>query len=60
MQNALVRIQYKKIRNQVRKLTKNFTIEYESEIAKNGKENSKAIQRYINAQAKNKESIIIY
>ena len=38
-----IRIEYNKIRNQVRKLTRSFVNDYEKEIAKNAKEIPKAI-----------------
>ena len=50
-----IRIEYNKIRNQVRKLTRSIVNDYEKEIAKNAKENPKAIWRYINLKSKIKQ-----
>ena len=50
-------MQYNRIRNQVRRLTRNITKEYERGLARNAKENPKAIWRYINSKSKTKESI---
>ena len=52
-----VRLQYNKIRNQVRTLTRTITNEYEKKIARNAKEDPKAIWRYINSKSKTKEGI---
>ena len=52
-----IRIEYNKIRNEVRKLTRSIINDYEKEIAKNAKENPKAIWRYINLKSKTKEGI---
>ena len=52
-----VRMQYNRVRNQVRRLTRNITKEYERGLAKNAKENPKAIWRYINSKSKTKENI---
>ena len=52
-----IRIEYNRIRNQVRKLTRSIANDYEKEIAKNAKENPKAIWRYINLKSKTKEGI---
>ena len=52
-----IRIEYNRIRNQVRKLTRSIVNDYEKEIAKNAKENPKAIWRYINLKSKTKEGI---
>ena len=48
--DPLVRMQYNRIRNQVRRLTRNITKEYERGLARNAKENPKAIWRYINSK----------
>ena len=53
--DPLVRMQYNRIRNQVRRLTRNITKEYERGLARNSKENLKAIWRYINSKSKTKE-----
>ena len=55
--DPLVRMQYNRIRNQVRRLTRNIAKEYERGLARNAKENPKAIWRYINSKSKTKESI---
>ena len=55
--DPLVGLQYNKIWNQVRRLTRNITKEYERQIAKNAKQNPKAIWRYINSKSKTKENI---
>ena len=52
-----IRIDYNRIRNQVRKLTRSIVNDYEKEIAKNVKENPKAIWRYINLKSKTREGI---
>ena len=55
--DPLVRVQYNRLRNQVRRLTRNITKEYERRLARNAKENPKAIWRYINSTSKTKENI---
>ena len=45
--DPLVRMQYNRIRNQVRRLTRNITKQYERGLATNAKENPKAIWREI-------------
>ena len=55
--DPLVRMQYNRIRNQVRRLTRNITKEYERGLARNVKENPKAIWRYINSKSKTKKNI---
>ena len=50
-------MQYNRIRNQVRRLTRNIIKEYERGLARNAKTNPKAIWTYINLKSKTKESI---
>ena len=52
-----VRLQYNRLRNQVRTLTRTIANEYEKKIARNAKEDPKAIWRYINSKSKTKEGI---
>ena len=52
-----VQLQYNRIRNQVRRLTRNISREYEKGLARDAKENPKAIWKYINSKSKTKEGI---
>ena len=53
-----VQVEYDRVRNQIRRLTRKITKEYEKGLARDKKENTKAIWKYINSKSKkNKEGI---
>ena len=55
MNDPAVRLQYNRLRNQVKTLTRTIANEYEKKIARNAKEDTKAIWRYINLKQKQKK-----